>query len=182
MIKGRQTTPGARLPFGRKAIVPIRYRNSFTKTFTEGVIGVAPGPIQRIPATRLEGNYDAQSRARLKGKTAYYSRIVITNESGNDLTGLISPRFSGLRRNGQNPDLLLLGGDLSSCPEGVSPPDSFDRKGATWIVCHFEASAASRPVRVIAYREPPYGEEIQTSGEPAPAFNQYYNLGPITWR
>ncbi|TDO50685.1 hypothetical protein EV643_104178 [Kribbella sp. VKM Ac-2527] len=182
LVAKGQTSPGARLRFGRKAIVPIRDYDSFTHDYTVGVLGITVGPIQRVPATQLEGNYDAASRARLKGRTAYYSRIVITNESGNDMSSIVKPAFDGLRRNGQNPDLVLLGGDIPSCPENVSSPDTFDHKGATWVVCHFEVSSASRPVRMISYEEPPYGLEIQIFDNPAPRYNQFYNLGPITWR
>src|SRR4051812_3910786 len=76
-IRKGQTLAGARLRFGQKAIVPFRYYDSFEKTYSEGVLGITPQPFQRTPATNLVGNYDAASRARMKGRTAYYSRIVI---------------------------------------------------------------------------------------------------------
>jgi hypothetical protein len=35
---------------------------------------------------------------------------------------------------------------------------------------------------VITYDEPPYGPEIQIFDNPAPQYNHYYNLGPVSWR
>jgi hypothetical protein len=182
-IRKGQTSPGARLRFGQKAIVPFRHYDSFEKTYSEGVLGITPQPFRRTPATNLVGNYDAASRARMKGRTAYYSRIVITNEGGTDLSGVVVPSFLGLTRSGGDPALQLLGGDIASCPENPGAPESFDHKGATWVVCHFEVSTSSRPVRVLAYDEQPYGTEEQVfDDDPPPRFNQYYGLGDITWR
>ncbi|ADB31643.1 hypothetical protein Kfla_2575 [Kribbella flavida DSM 17836] len=109
-------------------------------------------------------------------------QIVITNESGNDLSGVVAPSLRGLRRTGGQPDVALIGGDIPGCRENVAAPDDFDHKGATWVVCEFEVSSAARPVRTIAYDEPPYGVEPRLFDDPPPRFNQYYGLGAITWR
>lgn len=180
LTKG-MTRPGTRLRFGQKAIVPIRQYYSFTKTYTEGVLGVVVQRIQRAPGSKIEGNFDAKSKALLKSHTAYYAKIVITNESGNAMS-LIEPHFDALRSGGRQPDLALIGGDLPGC-RGTSSPDSFDHKGAQWVTCEVGASSPSRPIREIRYEDPPYGKEIQTwDDDPAPRFNQYYDLGAITWR
>lgn len=179
LTKG-MTRPGARLRFGQKAIVPIRQYNSFGRTYTEGVLGVVVQQIQRAPGSRIEGNFDAKSTALLKSHTAYYAKIVITNESGNAMS-LIEPHFDALRRGGQQPDLALIGGDLPNC-RTTSSPESFDHRGAQWVTCELGASSPSRPIREIRYGDPPYGVEIQTwDDDPAPRFNQYYDLGAITW-
>jgi hypothetical protein len=180
LTKG-MTRPGARLRFGQKAIVPIRQYNSFPGTYTEGVLGVVVQKIQRAPGSKVEGNFDAKSTALLKSHTAYYAKIVITNESGNAMSSLIEPRFDPVRRGGQQPDLALIGGDLPGC-RTTSSPDTFDHKGAQWVTCEVGASSPSRPIREIRYDAPPYGTEIQTwDDDPAPKFNQYYDLGAITW-
>jgi hypothetical protein len=174
------TRPGARLRFGQKAIVPIRQYNSFGRTYAEGVLGVVVQKIQRAPGAKVEGNFDAKSTALLKSHTAYYAKIVITNESGNAMS-LIEPRFDAVRRGGRQPDLVLIGGDLPNC-RTTSSPESFDHKGARWVTCELGASSPSRPIREIRYEDPPYGKEIQTwDDDPKPRFNQYYDLGAITW-
>jgi hypothetical protein len=179
LTKG-MTRPGARLRFGQKAIVPIRQYDSFGGTYTEGVLGVVVQKIQRAPGAKVEGNFDAKSTALLKSHTAYYAKILITNESGNAMS-LIEPNFDAVRRGGRQPDLVLIGGDLPNC-RTTSSPESFDHKGAQWVTCEVGASSPSRPIREIRYEDPPYGKEIQTwDDDPAPRFNEYYDLGAITW-
>jgi hypothetical protein len=174
------TRPGTRLRFGQKAIVPIRQYDSFEKTYTEGVLGIVVQRIRQAPGSEIEGNFDAKSEALLKSHTAYYAKIVITNESGNAMS-LVQPSFEALRGGGGQPDLSLIGGEMPGCGE-EHVLDSFDRKGAKWVSCEVGASSPSRPIQEIHYTEPPYGKEIQTfDDDPPPRFNRYYGLGAITW-
>ncbi|MBO3752368.1 hypothetical protein J5X84_40460 [Streptosporangiaceae bacterium NEAU-GS5] len=159
--------------------MPIRDYNSFTKVYTEGVLGIVVQPIRRARGSKVEGNFDAKSTAVLKNHTAYYARIVITNESGNAMS-LVMPRFDARRSGGGRPDVVLIGGDLAGCRE-ISSPDAFDHKGARWVTCEVGVSSPSRPIQEIHYLAPPYGKEIRLFDDPPPKFNRYYNLGAIVW-
>jgi hypothetical protein len=174
------TRPGTRLRFGEKAIVPIRYYNSFVGTHSEGVISIVVQRIQHTAGSKVEGNFDAKSLALLKNHTAYYAKITITNESGNDLSSIVVSEFNGYRRGGREPDGQLIGGELEACPEEYA--ESFDHKGASYATCEIAISSRSRPVREIHYSGPPYGVEHQLFDDPPPRFNDYYDLGDIVWR
>jgi hypothetical protein len=158
------TRPGARLRFGQKAIVPVRQYNVFEKTYTEGVLGIVVQRIRRAPASKLEGNFDSNSRAVLKRHTAYYAKIIVTNESGNAMSAG-TPDFDPLLSDGGIPDVVVMGfgGDLPGCRK-TSPPDadSFGRKGAQWVTCVIEVSSPSQPIKGLRYLGPPYGSSPKT--------------------
>jgi hypothetical protein len=175
-VTGRMTRPGTRLRFGQRAIVPVREYNALRKSYAEGVLAVAVQRIRQTRASRLEGNFDAASRAVLKRSTAYYAEVVITNESGNAMS-LSVPRLDA--RGGEPADVSVLGGKLPGCPESPSP-DSFDHRGARWVTCEFWVSTA--PLREIHYLDPPYGKNAQHPSDRAPSFDRYYDLGAIVWR
>jgi hypothetical protein len=177
-VTGKMTRPRTRLRFGQKAIVPIRDYNALRKSYTEGVLGIVVQRIRQTPGTRIEGDFDAGSRAVLKRSTAYRAEIVITNESGNAMS-LSVPRFEARRSGGGVADVSVLGGELPHCTESPSP-DSFDHKGARWVTC--ELWASTYPLREIHYMAPPYGKNAQHPNDRAPSFNQYYDLGAIIWR
>jgi hypothetical protein len=171
------TRPKTRLRFGQKAIVPIRDYNPLRKSYAEGVLGIVVQPIRRTRGSRIEGNFDAEGRALLKRSTAYYAKIVLTNESGNAMS-LALPRFEARRSGGGVADVSLLGGELPGCPESAVP-DSFDHKGARWVTC--ELWMATYPLREIHYMAPPYGTNAQHPNDRAPSFDQYYGLGALIW-
>jgi len=175
------TRPGTRLRFGQKAIVPVRQYNRTSKTYSEGVLGIIVQPIRRAPATTIRGDFDADSRALLKTRTAYYADVVITNESGNALS-LYAPRFNPVFRDGGPSDVILMGfgGDLPNCPETLQP-ESFDHRGDRWVTCVVNVSTPSRPITGLQYMDPPYGSEGHYPGDPSPDFNKYYDLGTIIW-
>jgi hypothetical protein len=176
-VTGKMTRPGTRLRFGQKAIVPIRDYNALRKSYTEGVLGIVVQRIRQTRGTRIEGNFDAGSRAVLKRSTAYHAEIVITNESGNAMS-LSVPRFEARRTGGRLADVSLLGGELPHCT--VTPsPDSFDHKDARWATC--ELWVSTYPLREIHYMAPPYGKNAQHPNDRAPSFNHYYDLGAIIW-
>jgi hypothetical protein len=171
------TRPGTRLRFGQQAIVPIRDYNALRKSYTEGVLGIVVQPIRQTPGTRIEGNFDAASRAVLKRSTAYHAEIVITNESGNAMS-LEVPRIEARRSGGGVTDVSLLGGELPGCTESPTP-DSFDHKGARWVTCEFWASTS--PLREVHYMAAPYGKNAQYPDDRVPNFDRYYGLGEIIW-
>jgi hypothetical protein len=177
-VTGKMTRPGIRLRFGQKAIVPVREYNALRKSYTEGVLGIVVRRIRQTRGSRVEGNFDAASRAVLKRSTAYYAEIIITNESGNPMS-LSVPRFEARRNGGGLADVSVLGGRLPGCAESPSP-DSFDHKGARWVTCGLWVS--TYPLREIHYMNPPYGQNAQHPNDRAPSFNQYYDLGTIVWR
>jgi hypothetical protein len=175
------TPAGTHLRFGQKAVVPLRGYDSFSGTYTEGVIGIVVEPIQQVPGDQIVGNFDANSRSVLSSSAGYYTRITITNERDNDLSGVVVPRFDLRTAGGGEPDIALVGGEATGCPEVPGSPPSFDHRGATWVTCKAGASSPSLPLTEVHYLAPPYGEEIQTYDAPAPQFNQYYSLGAIVW-
>jgi hypothetical protein len=177
-VTGKMTRPGTRLRFGQKAIVPVRDYNALRKGYTEGVLGVVVQRIRQARGSRVEGNFDAASWAVLKRSTAYYAKIIITNESGNPMQ-LPVPRFEARRSGGGPADVIVLGGKLPGCAETPSP-DSFDHKGARWVTCGLWVS--TYPLREIHYTNPPYGQNAQHPSDRAPSFSRYYNLGAIIWR
>jgi hypothetical protein len=177
-VTAAMTRPKTRLRFGQKAIVPVRDYNALRKSYTEGVLGVVVRRIRQTRGSRIEGNFDAASRAVLKRSTAYYAEIVITDESGNAMS-LSVPRFEARRAGGELADVSVLGGALPGCEESPSP-DAFDHKGARWVTCAFWVSTA--PLREIHYLAPPYGKNYQHPNDRAPSFNRYYELGAIIWR
>lgn len=158
--------------------MPIRQYNARLRGYLEGVIGIVVQPLRSAPASEIQGHFDASSAARLKQSRVYYTKIVITNESGNPMA-LEPPQFDGLLGDGKLSYTVLVGGELPGCEEAVAP-DSFDRVGARWVTCDRWVSSPSEPIKQISYHEPPYGEEA-TAFEDA-KFNRHYNLGPITWR
>jgi hypothetical protein len=178
-LTGKMTRPRTRLRFGQKAIVPIREYNPLRKSYGEGVLGIMVQRIRQTRGSRVEGNFDAPSRALLKRSIAYYAKIVITNESGNAMS-LSMPRIEARRSGGGVGNVSLLGGELSGCAESPSP-DSFDHKGAQWVTCEFWVSTPSYPLREIHYMTPPYGKNAQHPNDPAPSFDRYYDLGAIIW-
>ncbi|MEV4757809.1 hypothetical protein AB0J86_22210 [Micromonospora sp. NPDC049559] len=170
------TRPGTRLRFGQKAIVPIRQYHPW-RGFTEGTLGIVVERLQHVPATRVEGNFDASSRELLNRSTAYYVKIVITNESGNPMS-LDVPRLDGVTRDGRSTDTALHGGELPGCEERGSP-EPFGHRGATWVTCELWVSSAARPIERVVYREAPYGDANPAFDDAR--FNQHYRLGLITW-
>lgn len=174
------TPPGTRLQFGQRAVVPFRSYNSFSGTYSEGVLGIVVEPIQQIPGDQIVGNFDPESRNVLNSSTGYYTRITITNEGTNDLSSALVPRFDLRTAGGGEPDVALIGGEAAGCPEMPGAPTPFGR-GATWVTCVADASSPSRPLTEVHYLAPPYGEEIQLFDDPPPRFNQYYSLGAIVW-
>jgi hypothetical protein len=177
-VTGTMTRPKARLRFGQRAIVPVREYNALRKSYTDGVLAIVVRPIRQTRGSRVEGNFDAASRAVLKRSTAYYAEIVITNESGNPMS-LSVPRFEARRGGGEIGDVSVLGGKLAGCPESPSP-DSFDHRGAQWTTCEFWLSTV--PLREVHYLNPPYGTNAQHPNDRAPSFSRYYGLGDIIWR
>jgi hypothetical protein len=174
------TKPGTRLRFGQQALVPMRYRDSFSNDETEGVVTVVVRPVKRTSTDNLEGNFDEQSTKLLKGKYVYYSRVEITLVSG-DLSGAITPTMHGIRSRGRDAQFALIGGELPElCPES-SAPASFDTKGARWVTCAIAVGTGSSPIRGFTWEAPPYGEELQIFDEPPSQYNEFYGLGPITW-
>lgn len=180
-LTDEMTRPGARLRFGEKAIVPVRHYYPLLKTYAEGVLGIVVQPIQTTPGSEIQGNFGEDSRAVLKRHTAYYTKIIITNESGNAFSPG-TPRFTG--EFGDFGPAVTVTGEmrLPGCREGY-PPDSdeFDRKGAEWKTCLLAVSSRSRPMTEVRYDDPPYGKEIQFEQDPSPDFNKHYDLGAITW-
>lgn len=175
------TKPGATLRFGQKAVVPMRYHNSFTQSYSEGVVTVTVQPVRRTSTKNLAGNFDEKSRDLLKGKWVYYARVDIALVSG-DLSTTVTPTLEGVRSRGRPPAFALIGGELEEiCPEGSAPAD-FDVKGARWSTCAIAVGTGSSPIRGFVWDEPPYGKELQLFDDPPPQFNDYYNLGGITWR
>ncbi|MFI0449346.1 hypothetical protein [Actinomadura sp. 6N118] len=178
-VTGKMTRPGTRLRFGQKAMVPIREFNPLHKTYEEGVLGIAVQRIRQTSGSKIRGNFDADDRALLKGSTAYYAEIVITNESGNAMS-LSTPRMEARRSGGEITNVSLLGGELPACPE-VPAPATFDHKGARWVTCKLSLSTRSDPLREIHYMAPPYGTNAKHPDDPAPSFNDHDELGPIIW-
>jgi hypothetical protein len=176
-VTAGMTRPGTRLRFGQKAIVPIRQYNPRLKGYLEGVLGIVVQPIRSIPGSALGGSVDDQSAALLKKNRVYYVKIVITNESGNPMP-LETPRFDGLRGDGESSDIALHGGELPDC-EDVGAT-GFDRKGARWVTCDRWVSPPSAPITQVRYLEAPYGEGPKPFDDAR--FNRHYNLGPLTWR
>ncbi|MBM7788622.1 hypothetical protein [Tenggerimyces flavus] len=175
------TKPGSSLRFGQKAVVPMRYRDSFTDTYSDGVVTVTVQPIRRTSTKNLAGNFDQKSRDLLKGKYVYYARVDIALVSG-DLSAAVTPSLEGVRSRGRGPAFALIGGELETiCPEG-SAPSSFDVKGARWATCAIAVGTGSSPIRGFVWDEPPYGKELQLFDDAPPQFNDYYDLGGITWR
>jgi hypothetical protein len=171
------TRPGTRLRFGQKAVVPVRQYDLRRDAYTEGVLGIVVRQIQHIPGSELDGAFDRNSWAVLKRQTAYYAKIVITNESGSAMW-LGTPRFEGLTSSGESPHTVVLGGEVPACAMRGSPV-RFDHRGAQLTTCELVVSPPSRPIRQIRYLEAPYGQSVQ--GVADARFNRYYNLGPITW-
>ena len=178
-VKKGQTSPGARLRFGQRAIVPIRDHASYGGD-REGVVAIVVGRIRTTPGRNVQGNFDEKSRSVLARSTAYYAPITITNLSGNDLSIITNPAFDGRRRGGGEPDVALIGGSLPGCTTDPSP-DDFDHRGAVWKTCVIAVSTASR-IREVHYRNAPYGIEQQIFDDPPPKYNRYYGLGDIVWR
>ncbi|MFF5262072.1 hypothetical protein ACFY4C_24315 [Actinomadura viridis] len=176
---GKMTRPGTRLRFGQKAIVPVREHHPLRKSYSEGVLGIVVKRIRRVPASKINGNFDASSRAVLKRSTAYHAEIVITNESGNAMS-LSMPRFEARRSGGETTPVNLVGGELPGC-EASPSPDSFDHKGARWTTCELSVSTPSAPLREIHYMGPPYGKNAQHPSDPAPSFEEHYDRGAIIW-
>lgn len=146
------------------------------------MIGIVVERIRQVPGERVVGNFDDKSRKVLDGGTGYYTRITLTNESGNDLSWVVVPRFELRAAGGGESDVALIGGEVESCPEEVSSPESFDRKGAKWVTC--EAGAASAlSLTEVHYLGVPYGEEIAglDDSTPPPFNEEYYSLGAIVW-
>jgi hypothetical protein len=180
LTKG-MTRPGTRLRFGQRAIVPVRHYNSFSRTYFEGVISITVEPIRRTAASKIEGNFDEKSRALLKGRTAYYARVVITNVAGTSLS-VPTPTLKAYRSGRRHSEIALIGGELPECPE-PSAPESFHRKGGRWVTCALAVSSAASPIRSFEFDDPPYGTEAKVfPDDPEPRYNEYYNLGPISWR
>ena len=174
------TKPGTKLRFGQRAVVPMRYRNSFSHDETEGVVTVVVQPVKRTSTANLEGNFDEESTQLLKGKYVYYSRVEITLVSG-DVSGAITPTMHGIRSRGRDAQFALIGGELPElCPESAAPTP-FDTKGARWVTCAIAVGTGSSPIRGFTWEAPPYGEELQVFDEPPPQYNEFYDLGPITW-
>ncbi|WP_067450508.1 hypothetical protein [Actinomadura macra] len=180
-LTDEMTRPGERLRFGEKAIVPVRDYFPLLKTYTEGVLGIVVQRIRTTPGSKVQGNFDDDSRAVLKRNTAYYAKITITNESGNAFSPG-TPRFNG--EFGDFGPAIIVSGEkrLPGCREGHPPdPDEFDRKGAEWKTCLLAVSSRSRPMTQVRYDDPPYGKEIQFEQDPSPDFNKHYGLGALTW-
>lgn len=170
--------PGTRLRFGQRAVVPVQVHPMSGAT-VDGVIGLAVGKIRRTKVSNLEGNFDSASRARMKGKTLFYAEVVVTNLGTQDLTGLYFLNFHGLLSGQRQPPLGLIGGDLAGCGDDTL---SVRGKGSRSVYCVLTVANASDPVTTIAYDGPPYGVEIEEYGQPKPQYNNYYDLGAITWR
>jgi hypothetical protein len=124
------------------------------------------GP-RHVPGSKIEGNFDDHSAALLKRRTAYYAKIVITNESGNPMP-LEVPRFDGLTSGGELADSVLIGGDLPDC-RSTGPPESFDHKGAQWVTCELWVSSPSRVAPRRAVREQSDRSRSQPAETPATA-------------
>lgn len=175
------TKPGATLRFGQKAVVPMRYHDSFGHKYFEGVVTVTVQPIRRTSTKNLAGNFDDKSRDLLRGKYVYYARVDLALVSG-DLSTAVTPTLEGVRSRGRAPAFALIGGELEEiCPEGSAPAD-FDVKGARWATCAIAVGTGSSPIRGFVWDEPPYGKELQLFDETPPQFNDFYDLGGITWR
>ncbi|WP_344268718.1 hypothetical protein [Actinomadura napierensis] len=180
-LTDEMTRPGTRLRFGEKAIVPVRDYYPQQKTYVEGVLGIVVQRIRTTPGSKVQGNFDEDSRAILKRHTAYHARIIVTNESGNPFSPG-TPRFTG--EFGEWGPAVTVSGEmrLPGCREGYPPDfDEFDRKGAEWKTCLLAVSSRSRPMTQVRYEGPPYGKEIQFEQDPSPDFNKHYDLGAITW-
>lgn len=180
-LTGEMTKPGTRLRFGEKALVPVRHYYPLHKIYDEGVLGIVVQRIRTTPGSKIQGNFGEESRDVLKRHVAYHAKIIITNESGNAFSPG-TPRFTG-DFGDFGPTVTVTGeARLPGCREGY-PPDSpeFGHKGAEWKTCFLAVSSRSDPMTEVRYEDAPYGKEVQFEQDPAPDFNEHYDLGAITW-
>src|ERR1051325_5093661 len=62
-VTGKMTRPGTRLRFGQQAILPVREYVPLRKSYAEGVVGIVVRRIRQTRGSRVEGGFDAGSRA-----------------------------------------------------------------------------------------------------------------------
>ncbi|GAB2567842.1 hypothetical protein [Kribbella endophytica] len=115
---------------------------------------------------------------------------MIRNESAADLTGYRGPAFRGLSRGKDpHPGFSQLGVGSPECPSQI-PWDELElpHKGSVANLCVSEVALPGNPITQFVYQGIPYGPGPIPDGsgtvdeEPAPDYNEHYDLGGITWQ
>ncbi|RZS45233.1 hypothetical protein EV193_1011120 [Herbihabitans rhizosphaerae] len=154
---GALATPGTKLKFGQKVTIPIEDDEQV------GVVSLSVNSIEKgtdADMATVRAGMPAADASELDGRTLYFVKKTITNESGTEVARALSGMdiYSAAYTaddKSSDPVIRFDAQEFARCK--ANEPKSFKDKGKTIEHCAIVSAPVSTPLIVAKYTDEPYG-------------------------